>query len=76
MLIADEEDCLFTLYILQRSSDGRDSSELLALCNVFDTDAKLESAFHHVSPSHDVVSLFLVADACTLLILPCSWCAG
>jgi len=39
--------------LVQRSSDGHDSSELLKLCSVFDTDAKLEAAFHHVrEPFH------------------------
>jgi hypothetical protein len=43
-------DCqfFFPLKFLQRSCDGQESCELLKLCNVFDTDAKLEAAFHHV----------------------------
>jgi hypothetical protein len=34
--------------VLQRCYNGHDGSALLALCDVFDTDAKLESAFQHV----------------------------
>ena len=43
-------DCqlFFHSSFLQRSCDGHESCELLKLCNVFDTDAKLEAAFHHV----------------------------
>ncbi len=34
--------------VLQRCYDGHEGSALLSLCDVFDTDAKLESAFQHV----------------------------
>ena len=47
----------------QRSTDGHESSELLKLCSVFDNDAKLESAFHHVRES---------VHFCPVVIVLCS----
>jgi hypothetical protein len=58
----------------QHSHDGHESTQLLRLCEVFDTDAKLEAAFLHVPIGVFAVCMLVapVTPAAGELVLHCT----